>query len=227
MDKYLHGFRLLCMFYDTIVRLTNNILWLKLFDFSVKENKDSFKKLIAAMKRNDGKNIKPLSRVSNRISSDDEDDLPENKKAESSTNSKMVESISLSDSDDDFVPSPILGEVMVDNSKKQLAPDCSSDSLFVSDHSSKSDKYSSKVNKVPKRRKNDFFSVTRPSNHSSSDSLSHSSQHGSSERLPSPSCIITEHSPSDDSNDSLSLLIDKNMGKSCMVCVCILLYSYS
>lgn len=199
-----------------------------MLDFSVNENKNSFKKLIAAMKRNEGKNIKPPSRLSNRISSDDENDLPKYKKAESSTNSKVVQSISLSDSEDDFPSSPILGEVMVDSSKKQLAPECSSDSLFVSDYSLKSDKYSSKVNKVPKEKHNAFLSVAKPyPNESSSDSSSHSSQHGSPERLPSPSCIITEHSPSDDSNDSLSLLIDKNMGRSCLECLFIILYIYS
>lgn len=191
------------------------ILLLNLLDFVVNENKNSFKKLIDAMKRNDGKNIKPLSRLSNRISSDDENDLQEEKKAESSTNSKMVQSISLSDSEDDFSPSPILGEVMVDSSKKHLAPECSSDSLFVSDYSAKSDKYSPQVNKVPKKKQNDFLPVRKP-HPNESDSSSHSSQHGSPERLPSPSCIITEHSRSDDSNDSLSLLIDRNMGTSCL-----------
>lgn len=191
-----------------------------MLDFVVNENKNSFKKLIDAMKRNDGKNIKPLSRLSNRISSDDENDLQEDKKAESSTNSKVVQSISLSDSEDDFSPSPILGEVMVDSSKKHLAPECSSDSHFLSDYSSKSDKYSPKVNKVPKKKQNDFLSVrkTHP-NKSSSGSSSHSSQHGSPERLPSPSCIITEHSQSDDSNDSLSLLIDRNIGTLCLECI--------
>lgn len=192
-----------------------------MLDFSVNENKNSFKKLIAAMKRNEGKNLKPPSRLSNTISSDDENDLPEDKKAESSTNSKVVQSISLSDSEDDFPSSPILGEVMVDSSKKQLAPECSSDSLLVSDYSSKSDRYSSKVDKVPKKKHNAFISLTKPyPNESSSDSSSHSSP----ERLPSPSCIITEHSPSDDSNDSLSLLIDKNMGRSCLECLFIILY---
>lgn len=184
-----------------------------MLDFVVNENKNSFKKLIDAMKRNDGKNIKPLSRLSNRISSDDENDFQEDKKAESSTNSKVVQSISLSDSEDDFSPSPILGEVMVDSSKKHLVPECSSGSHFVSDYSSKSDKYSPKVNIVPKKKQNER--KTHP-NESSSDSSSLSSQHGSPERLPSPSCIITEHSQSDDSNDSLSLLIDRNMGTLCL-----------
>lgn len=167
------------------------------------------------MKRNEGRNIKPLSRLSNRISSDDEDDLPKDKKAESSTNSKVVENIDLSDSEDDFPPSPILGEVLVSNSKKQLAPGCSSDSLFIPDYSSMSDKNSSKVNKGLMNSHNDYLSITKPyPNKYSVDS--HSSQHGTPERLPSQSCIITEHSASDDSNDSLSLLIDKNIGMSCL-----------
>uniref|UniRef100_A0A1B6I9E3 RING-type E3 ubiquitin transferase n=1 Tax=Homalodisca liturata TaxID=320908 RepID=A0A1B6I9E3_9HEMI len=178
----------------------------------IQDNKDSFKKLIEAMKEREGKNIKPTARASNVILSDDEDDdiyrdqskvsnFPSARSYDApSTSSAVWEHVDLSDSNSNGSQSPILGGRVSD--KKSLCNGNTPASVQNYNSPNNTRGRTAELNKVTNG------DLERNSPRPVSDSPFADENSFSSPPKRSPSCIITTHS---DSEDSISLLVDKNI----------------
>uniref|UniRef100_A0A1B6MH69 RING-type E3 ubiquitin transferase n=1 Tax=Graphocephala atropunctata TaxID=36148 RepID=A0A1B6MH69_9HEMI len=187
----------------------------------LQDNKDSFKKLIEAMKTREGRNIRPTSRNSNVILSDDDDDEDEDICREQrevpnvtpsislntpSTSNAVWEHVDLSDSDSNSrngLSSPVLGARVSDN--KSLCNGITSASARGS--SSPVNLFGDKRTRtIDNKVTTDDLELKNP--HKDSPMANDNSFSSPPKRRLSSSCIITTHS---DSEDSMSLLVDQNI----------------